>query len=250
MVLKIHGPCPIEIIYFCASFHRNIRFAFFLNMPIMACIMKIDLHIHTNISSCGRLELDEILHRARLAGLDGIGITDHGTMAIGQTIDNGLHNSGLYVFVGMEYSTPEGDFLLFGPVDRVPDGLDAHSLLEWVDKGNGVAIAAHPFRKARPTGDELIQNGLCAIAEGLNGRNRDSENAKAMALQTQFGISLTGGSDGHLAHEIGKYYTCFSSPVHNLDQLVSELKYGDYHPVVNTSLEGHFFAVPACSPAP
>ena len=58
---------------------------------------------------------------------------------------------GLCVIVGMEYTTSKGDFLVFGPAEYVPEGMDAEDLIGWVRKEGGVAIPAHPFRQSRPT---------------------------------------------------------------------------------------------------
>jgi hypothetical protein len=35
--------------------------------------------------------------------------------AAGRYIEEGIQDNGLYLLIGMEYATPDGDFLLFGP---------------------------------------------------------------------------------------------------------------------------------------
>ena len=41
---------------------------------------KYDLHIHTNYSSCSRINPKKLLKIAKKRGLDGIAITNHNTI--------------------------------------------------------------------------------------------------------------------------------------------------------------------------
>lgn len=139
--------------------------------------MKIDMHIHSTISPCSRLTLDEIINHSLLRGLDGVCITDHNTMEVQNIVNEGMQANGLCVIFGVEYTTSDGDFLLFGPFDNILPGLSAKEVLRWIDTIGGVAIAAHPFRHNRPTQEYLIADGMCKIVESCNGRNNDIENA-------------------------------------------------------------------------
>ena len=109
--------------------------------------MIFDIHIHTTISSCSRVDVHELIETAGRIGLDGICITDHGSMAISRYIREGRQPNGLIVIIGMEYET--------------------------------VAIAAHPCWKARPVSESIFQKGLCPVIETQNGRNAMVENLKA-----------------------------------------------------------------------
>lgn len=113
--------------------------------------MIFDLHVHTTLSSCSQLTLDEILDNARHKGLDGVCITDHQTMAVKQQTKESIQADGLCIITGMEYATPDGDFLIFGPFENIPANLPAKELLHLVDRAGGVAVAAHPFRQGRST---------------------------------------------------------------------------------------------------
>ncbi len=77
--------------------------------------MIFDMHIHTTISSCSRLNVHELIETAGRIGLDGICITDHESMAVGKYIGEGRQPNGLTVIIGMEYKTPEGGFSAFWP---------------------------------------------------------------------------------------------------------------------------------------
>ncbi len=195
--------------------------------------MKFDLHVHTSISPCSQLSLDDILSQARKKGLQGVCITDHDTMDVRRYINEGIQNNGLCVIFGMEYATQEGDFLLFGPFERIKLGLSAADLLNNVlDKG-GVAVSAHPFRFNRPTSEHLIKNGLCTIVEGINGRNHQNENDSVASWENLYGVRQVGGSDAHSLEELGRVATLFQQPIRSRADFIDALKNGRYSPERN-----------------
>jgi hypothetical protein len=186
--------------------------------------MIFDLHVHTTFSPCSRLTVDQLLSQAKALGLDGICITDHDTMAVRNRLQEGLQDNGLCVIVGMEYTTGEGDFLLFGPFENLPPGMPARRLLAMVDQEGGVAIAAHPFRTLRKTTEDLITGGLCRIIEGINGRNLDHENSAALSLAGRHRVQMVNGSDAHSAAELGRARTILHGTVRNRADLIACLK--------------------------
>ncbi len=198
--------------------------------------MRFDVHVHTRISPCSVLSTEEVLDQARALGLDGVCITDHDSMEIRHVIREGLQPNGLCVIFGMEYGTPHGDFLVFAPFDEVPMGLPAADLLRWVDDTGGVAVAAHPFRQSRPTQEYLVRDGLCRIVEGVNGRNKESENDKVENWRERYPIQEVGGSDAHSFAELGQVVTHFSDPIRSREDLIDALKNGTYRP---EALNGH-----------
>lgn len=183
--------------------------------------MIFDLHVHTTISPCSSLSIGEILRNARGRGLDGVCITDHDTMEASRYIREGIQDDGLCVIIGMEYATPSGDFLVFGPLEGLRPGLSAEDLLQEVSRLGGVSIAAHPFREARPVKGRLIEDGLCGIVEGVNGRNRAHENMRAFQNYASHGVSFVGGSDSHSLDELGRVTTRIESPVRSRQDFVS-----------------------------
>lgn len=193
--------------------------------------MLFDLHIHTTLSPCSQLRLEQILVRASEKGLAGVCITDHHTMAVRHAVSEGIQANGLCVIFGMEYSTREGDFLLFGPFEDLSPGLSPQSLLQHVKRSGGVAIAAHPFRARRSVSEELIKEGLCTIVEGVNGRNSNEENGLVRLWQHRYPISLVGGSDAHLPEELGRVPTTFTTPILSRSDLVRALREGAFNQV-------------------
>ncbi len=199
--------------------------------------MRLDLHVHTTLSACSQLDLDQLVAGAAARGLDGVCITDHDTMAVRHHLREGRQVNGLYVFFGMEYATRQGDFLIFGPFEEIAADLSAPDLLRQVHGAGGVAVAAHPYRPGRSTSEGLLQNGLCSIAEGINGRNGAAANEQAMDLPARFGTHLVGGSDAHSLPELGRVATHFLTEISSRADLVTALKSGRYAP--HSSLASH-----------
>ncbi len=209
------------------------------------CTMRFDLHVHTALSPCSTLGIGEILLHARARGLDGVCITDHDTMEIRNSLREGMQSDGLCVIFGMEYATPQGDFLLFGPFESLPPCMEATTLLHTVTLKGGAAIAAHPFRTARSVDEEIIRKGLCRTIEGINGRNQAFENRKIENWRTRYFLNECGGSDAHTLEELGRVVTTFRDPVRSRDELIQALNGGDYRPAWNKTL--HY--LPAHLPA-
>ncbi len=188
--------------------------------------MKFDLHVHTSISPCSRLGLQELLDNAGRSGLDGVCITDHNTMAMRNYLREGIQENGLCIILGMEYSTSKGDFLIFGPFEELRPDLGAEELLSHVNRTGGVAIAAHPFRSGRSTDESVVRHRLCTIVEGVNGRNNNYENGLVTRWQSRYGVKTVGGSDAHSLEELGRVTTCFREPVRDRATFVNALLKG------------------------
>ena len=166
------------------------------------------------------------MSRAQALGLDGVCITDHGTMSAAQAVAQGPRAGGVCLLVGMEYATPEGDFLLFGPFENLRPGLRAVPLLQLVKRSGGVAVAAHPFRARRPVQALVLQEGLCSVVETVNGRNSDCENRLVAGWRRSYAFSECGGSDAHTLGEVGSAVTRFSVPVRSRHDLINALRQG------------------------
>lgn len=192
--------------------------------------MLIDLHVHSTVSSCSSLSVCEILGNARSLGLDGVCITDHDSTSVLAQIREGFQPDGLLVLAGMEYATPQGDFLVFGPVEHLSPGLDGARLLQTVDRLGGAVVAAHPFRGWRPSDVAVLERGPCLI-EVENGRNTDAENALAADLADRLGFHAVSGSDAHTLGELGRLPTRFDAPVRCRADLVRALRRGLCQPL-------------------
>ncbi len=185
--------------------------------------MLIDLHVHTRFSACSRLSLDEILEHAVGRGLDGVGITDHHSVQSLERITPGLQPNGLRLFVGQEYSSDHGDFLIYGPQTPLPPGLTAQALLAAVAQAGGAAVAAHPFRPRCSVSEFIVRDKLCRIVESVNGRNSAAANQGITQWRRQYDLIECAGSDAHTLEELGKVKTRFHHPIDTTADLVHAL---------------------------
>ena len=192
--------------------------------------MLIDIHVHTSASPCSRLRLDEIMEHAAGHDLDGVCITDHHSVQAMHRIDPGPQPNGLRIFIGEEYTTDQGDFLIFGPERALPPGLAAPELLSLVDHLGGAAVAAHPFRPGRSVSESIVRTGLCRIVESVNGRNSDAANRQIGLWRSQYPLIECAGSDAHSLEELGKTKTRFRTRIDSTADLVRALKNGHCAP--------------------
>lgn len=197
--------------------------------------MLIDMHIHTRFSPCSVIRIRNLLARAREIGIDGVCITDHDTTASKNEFEKLSDTHGISFIIGMEYTTTEGDFLVFGPSENIPQRMGVSSLLQWAQKQDAVVIPAHPFRKSRPVHLPVLKS--FNIIECLNGRNHDFENEACLQWIKEHanGMRDIGGSDAHTIDEIGKIVTVFEKNIYGIDDLIRELRYGKYSPLQRIS---------------
>ena len=105
--------------------------------------MLIDIHVHSTVSMCSSLSPADIIENGRACGLDGVCITDHDSTAVLSQIEEGFQSNGLLVLVGMEYTTPQGDFLVFG---KETLGLPEELLAQEADRALRIPIFSPAVR--------------------------------------------------------------------------------------------------------
>ena len=209
--------------------------------------MLIDLHTHSfPCSDDSFMGPDELVDAAKVAGLDGICLTEHDYFWPMDEIRklSGRHN--FLVFPGCELNTDDGHMLVFG-LHRYVFGLHKPALVrQLVDQESGVIIAAHPYRRRfleepagkpgsrsdmleRAAGDGFFR--LCHAVEGINGRGSALENQFSIDLGCRVGLRMTGGSDAHRVAQLGTAATQFQTAITCLADLVEELRAGRFQAV-------------------
>jgi predicted metal-dependent phosphoesterase TrpH len=112
--------------------------------------------------------------------------------------------------------------------------LDAQELIDEVVKMGGLAVPCHPGRpniglcehyEKQPPLENVV------AVEVLNGGSRKGEDERSAELVRRYGYRAVGGSDSHLVSLIGLCATRFVGAIRSIDDLVRELKSGDYEPV-------------------
>ena len=205
--------------------------------------MRIDLHVHTSPrSACSYIDPLELIREARRLELDGICLTEHQVLWDTDDVDKLARDGGIRIFRGNEFTTNQGDILVFGFYKDIKELLIIQELREEVKKAGGFMIAAHPFRGFKTFGIGQLQmtveqackrkvlDFVDAVEVG-NGKLSPDENDMARKVAEKLNLPGTGGSDAHRVDEIGKWVTVFEKDVCNEIELVQELHAGRFSAV-------------------
>ena len=161
--------------------------------------MNYDLHIHSKYSYDSFLAPERIIKTAKKKGLDGVAITDHGTIRGGVETLKLNKDKNFKVIVGAEIKTEYGDVIgLFLNEDiKTTTFVD---VLDEIKSQGGLSVLAHPYRQYKFP-EKIIDK--VDLIEGFNARSRRKINEKAYKLGLKFKKPMTAGSDAHSFFEIG-----------------------------------------------
>ena len=165
--------------------------------------MKYDLHIHSNYSSDGILDVREIVKIAIKRGLDGIAVTDHNTIKGGIEAKK-FENGSLKVIIGSEIMTEKGEVIGLFLSEEIRSGMFQDVINDIRDQ-NGIIIIPHPFDEMRHSSFQPAEQDIKFIdcIEGFNSRclfQKYNKNAKEFAKR--YNMAITAGSDAHFLNEI------------------------------------------------
>jgi len=202
--------------------------------------MRIDLHIHTSPrSACSYIDPHELIQEAQRLKLDGICLTEHQVLWDSGDVAELAREGGIKIFRGNEFTTNQGDILVFGLYKDIKELLMIQELREEVKAAGGFMIVAHPFRGFKTFGIGQLQMTVehaCkrkvlefvdAIEVG-NGKLSPDENDMARKVSEKLDLPGTGGSDAHRVDEVGKWLTVFEKDIQDENQLVAELHAGRF----------------------
>ena len=120
--------------------------------------MRIDLHIHTSPrSACSHLGLEELIETVNHRKLDGICLTEHQVVWDMEEAKQLAVDGDIKVFRGNEFTTNQGDILVFGFDEDIKELLTIQELQQAVKNVGGFLIAAHPFRGFKTFGIGQLQ---------------------------------------------------------------------------------------------
>jgi predicted metal-dependent phosphoesterase TrpH len=196
--------------------------------------MIIDIHIHEkNNSSDSHISLHEIINKAKEMNLNGICITDHDSNGLLEEASSIAKETNFLVIVGSEILTYEGDMLVFGLNELPKQKLHAIELLDIVQKNNGIAISAHPFRpNKRSLGNyNRHLNGFWAI-EAFNGTTNPQYNSLAYQLALELNLPALGGSDAHHIDQVGRCATLFPRGIRDEQDFIQAIISRETSPVI------------------
>ena len=202
--------------------------------------MRIDLHTHTSPrSACSSLDPLDLVREATRLQLDGICLTEHQVLWQPDEVAELAQGTQIKIFRGNEFTTNQGDILVFGFEEDIQELLTIEELRDQVAAAGGFMIAAHPFRGFKTFGIGQLQMTVeqaCSrkvfdfvdAIEARNGKVSDEENEMAARVAARVGLPCTAGSDAHRREEMGKWVTDFDRPIENERELVEELRAGRF----------------------
>ncbi len=203
-------------------------------------LQKYDLHIHSKYSYDSLATPKRIIKIAKKLGLKGIAITDHDT--IKGAVEASKIAKDIEIIIGSEIKTEKGDVIgLFLEEEIISRRFE--EVVDEIKDQNGFVILPHPYKTFDYVPDSIL-NKIDAI-EILNGRISHELNNKAQKLAYDKKILFTGGSDAHLAKNVGSIVTIFdedieSLTVHNIDK---ELKKAGVRGVVTPHYTHYYTTV-------
>jgi predicted metal-dependent phosphoesterase TrpH len=208
--------------------------------------LLIDLHNHTwPRSHDSVLDPEDMVERAKAAGLDAVCFTEHDTLWDAKSVKEIREKHNFLVLAGVEIGTDDGHILTFG-IDKYIFGMHrSDELAGHVNRAEGAMVAAHPYRRQMPWNvrDEddyqvalrrASQNPAYQYVTGLeelNGRGSERENAFSRRLCDLMGMPGTAGTDSHDIADIGRCATYFERTIHDERDLIRELKAGRFYAV-------------------
>jgi len=202
--------------------------------------MRIDLHTHTSPRSpCSNIDPLELIREASRLKLDGICLTEHQVLWQPEELEELARGAQIAILRGNEFTTNQGDVLVFGYEQDVKDLLTIQELRDRVVAAGGFMIAAHPFRGFKTFGIGHLQMNVEQACEWKvfdfvdaievrNGNDSEEESAMAAQVAARLGLPGTAGSDAHEVDEVGKWTTDFERQIENEQQLVEELRAGRF----------------------
>lgn len=211
-----------------------------------AAVWYLDLHSHSTDASDdagGTVEgyLKWTIGRRKLGyRVDGFVLTEHRSFDPERDYADLAERYGLVVLKGAELETDIGHVLVFGAGERLAREFDlsrvdlpSRELFQAALDFGGYAVGAHAGRPRIGVWDHA-ERGLALdhvqAVEELNGGSSAEENARAADLARRLGLRRIGGSDAHYISSIGRCLTAFHRQVRRIEELVEELRYGEYHP--------------------
>lgn len=170
---------------------------------------RYDLQVHTDASPCSSTPPERVAAAAVDAGLDGIAVTDHDTLANVDAVRE-ASPSDLEVIAAVEVTTTEGHLLALDVTEPPPQD-DPLTVVDHVHEQGGVAVLSHPFDTLRQVYETDLE-ALAAAVDGVEAVNsrcvRRRFNERAATFAASHGLAATGGSDAHFPVEVGRAYTC------------------------------------------
>ena len=229
-----------------------------------------DMHVHTTKgSSDSNLSPEDMVREAERLGFFGLCITEHSGPWDQHEFQAFAAQHNQVLIRAMEVDTDMGHILAFG-LNRYLPGIDkVQELRRAVTEAGGFIVSAHPFRglySPRPANKPLIYKDMPSLpstveeasghpvfslvdaVEVANGGTSEQENSFALQVANHLDIKVTGGSDAHSQHGLGRYVTVFDGEISSQEEFMNALRTRQFYPAVlnpnNRSTQGTWVPTP------
>jgi predicted metal-dependent phosphoesterase TrpH len=167
---------------------------------------------------------EKIIKTAQKKNLDGVAITDHGTIRGG--LNAKKIKSDIVTIIGSEVKTEIGDLIgLFLNEEIKSCGI--WDVIEEIRDQDGIIVIPHPFRSNRTDFDHELIRKIDAI-EGYNARTELKKNIQAQDFAKLHDLPVTAGSDAHFSREIGLARTIMD-PISSEEDIRKSITSGNMH---------------------
>ena len=173
--------------------------------------------------------------------LDGVVLTEHRGFDFDIDYSEIANQYDVLVLKGAEVETDLGHVLLYGITEALTNQFDltnihlpAYEVFRAMQQTGGSAVAAHPGRTTIGLCEYMASGATIDCidtVESLNGGSNEAENNLANQFAAQYGLKSIGGSDSHYVSSIGKCSTYFYNNINSIEDMVNELRSGQFHPV-------------------
>lgn len=144
--------------------------------------LRLDLHIHSDASPDSSAACEDIIAAVKAAGLHGLALTDHNSIANNKRMGKLARKAGLLFIPGCEISSAKGHILTYGMEREMPKNLPPAQVVRMTQLSGCLALASHPFRLVTGLGPILSMDLPFDGLEVLNAHSSPAANAKADTL--------------------------------------------------------------------
>jgi len=203
---------------------------------VLLLVLRVGLHNHSEWSHDGRDPVEDLLKRARAAGLDAFAVTDHDEIAGSLRAVELAPEYGLVGIPGIEISTRDGHVLAVGVTKKIPPGLSFAETLDRIRNLGGIAVVPHPFQESRHGVLGHISKDELATADAIEVYNSrlltGRSNRQARRFAHKRGLPMTAGSDAHISEMVGRAVTNVETEKREVTAILEAIKQG------HTTVEG------------
>jgi hypothetical protein len=167
--------------------------------------MWIDIHVQTD-KTVGGLGLEDVATAARESGLDGLAVTDIGTMPDRAEMERISSATGVRLFSGIKLPTEAGVWLAYPPREDEGEDLTFHtedsglyplSAVETLARNGWALVLSQPFGEGGPGEAVYSMRGLHGLevtnsSSGLCAKDLSLEAALALRLSVMGGSGVLG----------------------------------------------------------